>query len=150
MLEETSTDTVDWEAVRRDYEQDNGRVVDIYARYGVTAAQLRYRRETQNWKPRHDWSQRVAPMINRMLRVLDDQVRQLETIMNPKQDDADNSRPEARLDRNAALLGTMSRTLEKLIELDEAQRANRPTQNKQTSDIRNKLVARIEQLKQQN
>lgn len=149
MLDETLTATVDWAAVQRDYEQGDARLVDIYERHGVTAAQLRYRRETHNWKPRHNCNQRVAPMINRMLRALDNQVRQLEKLMSNEVDEAGESRPETRLDKNAALLSIMTRTLEKLIEIDGAQRAGRPTQNKQTSDIRNKLVARIEQLKQQ-
>jgi len=70
------------------------------------------------------------------MRVLDGQVRTLERQMTEP------------VDRNAALLGTMTKTLEKLIELDERQRAKQPAKRKEMSDIRNKLAARIEQLKQ--
>lgn len=149
MFEETPTATVDWDAVQLDYEQGNGRLAEICLRHGVTAAQLRYRRENHNWKPRHDWSQRVAPMIRRMLRTLDEQVRQLEKLMSDTQKAPGDGGPDPRLDKNAALLGTMTRTLEKLIELDGAQRAKTTTQNKRTSEIRDKLVARIVQLKQE-
>lgn len=153
MTNQTATPAVDWAAVQIDYEQHNGVLSEICVRHGVTLAQLRYRREQHNWKPRLDRNLRVAPMINRMLRVLDGQVRQLENNMNtaPKKDS--DSGPDPRLDKNATLLGTMTRTLEKLIELDGARRtqnpAAHPRHNKQMSDIRNKLVARIEQLKQQ-
>lgn len=86
---------------------------------------------------RHDWALRVGPLIARMMRVLDGQVRELERRMTEP------------VDKNAALLGTMTKTLEKLIELDESQRARKPAKRKEMSDIRNKLAARIEQLKQQ-
>lgn len=135
MTDEASVPNVDWAAVQLDYEQANGTLTDICKRYGVTEAQLRYRRERHGWTMRNDWGLRVAPLINRMMRVLDGQVRQMEKQMTDP------------VDKNAALLGTMTKTLEKLIELDEAQRAKRPAQRKEMSDIRNKLVTRIEQLK---
>jgi len=128
---------VDWAAVQLDYEQVNGSLIEICARYGVTEAQLRYRRERHGWTMRNDWNLRVAPLINRMMRVLDGQVRYLEKQMTEP------------VDKNAALLGTMTKTLEKLIELDAGQRVKTPAKQKDMSDIRNKLVARIEQLKQQ-
>jgi len=127
---------VDWAAVQLDYEQSNGSLPELCARFGITEAQLRYRRERHGWQLRHDWSLRVGPLISRMMRVLDGQVRALEKQMTEP------------VDKNAALLGTMTKTLEKLIELDTAQQAKRPAQQKEMSDIRNKLAARIEQLKQ--
>lgn len=137
MANETSVPNVDWAAVQLDYEQANGNLPDICERHRVTEAQLRYRRERHGWTMRNEWGLRISPLINRMMRVLDGQVRQLEKQMIEP------------VDKNAALLGTMTKTLEKLIELDEAQRAKRPTKRKEMSDIRNKLAARIEQLKQQ-
>ena len=137
MVDEAAVQGVDWAAVQLDYEQSNGSLADICQRFGVTEAQLRYRRERHGWTMRNEWGLRVLPLISRMMRVLDAQVRQLEKQMTEP------------VDKSVALLGTMTKTLEKLIELDEAQRAKRPAKRKEMSDIRNKLVARIEQLKQQ-
>lgn len=137
MTDEAAVQGVDWAAVQLDYEQDEGTIPEICARYGITDAQLRHRRERHGWKLRNEWSLRVGPLINRMMRVLDGQVRELEKQM---------AEP---VDKNAALLGTMTKTLEKLVELDEGQRKKQPAKRKEMSDIRNKLAARIEQLKQQ-
>jgi hypothetical protein len=127
---------VDWSAVQLDYEQNNGTLSEIYLRHGVTAAQVRQRRERQGWQVRSHWGLRVGPLINRMLRVLDGQVRALEK--------HDMNEPVV---KNAALLGTMTKTLEKLIELSEGQRQGQPEKRKDVSDLRNKLAERIEQLK---
>jgi hypothetical protein len=136
MDEQAQRQKVDWAAVQIDYEQDNGTLPEICARHGITDAQLRHRRERHGWKLRNEWTLRIAPLISRMMRVLDGQVRTLERQMTEP------------VDRNAALLGTMTKTLEKLIELDDRQRAKQPAKRKEMSDIRNKLAARIEQLKQ--
>ena len=137
MDEATQRPRVDWAAVQLDYETDNGTLPEICSRHGISDAQLRHRRERHGWKPRNEWTLRVAPLISRMMRVLDGQVRALEKQMTEP------------VDKNAALLGTMTKTLEKLIELDERQRAKQPAKRKEMSDIRNKLAARIEHLKQQ-
>ena len=127
----------DWAAVQLDYEQGNGTLGVICTRHGITEAQLRFRRERHGWHMRHDWSMRTAPLINRMMRVLDAQVRALEKQM------------DGPIDKSAALLGTMTKTLEKLMQLEEKQKAKVPGQRKELSDLREKLVARIEQLKRQ-
>ena len=66
---------LDWAAVQRDYEASDGTLLQICERFGISEAQLRYRRERHGWKLRNDWSLRVQPLINRMIRVLDAQVR---------------------------------------------------------------------------
>jgi len=137
MDEQTERHKPDWASVQLDYEQSNGSLEAICERYGITAAQLRHRRERHGWTLRNDWGMRITPLINRMLRVLDGQVRELEKHM------ADP------VDKNVALLGTMTKTLEKLMQLDEVQRAKTPGKQKDVSDLRNKLATRIEHLKQQ-
>ena len=109
---------VDWAAVQLDYEQRNGSLSEICARFGITEAQMRFRRERHGWNLRNDWHLRTGPLINRMMRVLDGQVRALEKQMTEP------------VDKNAALLGIMTKTLEKLIELDTAQQAKRPAKRK--------------------
>jgi hypothetical protein len=136
MSESTRPTPPDWAAVQMDYEQSNGLLSEICVRHGISEAQLRHRRERHGWQMRNEWTLKVGPLLNRMMRVLDGQVRQLEKAM---------AEP---VDRNAALLSTMTKTLEKLIELDDAHRSKKPSQRREHSDLRNKLAARIEQLKQ--
>lgn len=137
MDEQAQRPQVDWAAVQLDYEQSNGSLKAICARYDITTAQLRHRRERHGWHLRNDWGMRIGPLINRMMRVLDGQVRALEKQMSGP------------VDKNAGLLGTMTKTLEKLIELNEGQRSKQPANQKEMSDLRNALADRIVQLKQQ-
>lgn len=136
MDEQALRPQVDWAAVQLDYEQSNGSLKAICARYDITEAQLRFRRERHGWHPRNDWGLRIGPLINRMMRVLDGQVRALEEHMDEP------------VDKHAGLLGAMTKTLEKLIELDAVQRSKRPAKQKQMSDLRNALADRIVQLKE--
>lgn len=129
---------VDWAAVQFDYEQRHGSLKDICARYGVSEAQLRHRRERHGWQPRNDWKLRVGPLLARMMRVLDGQVRALENDMNQP------------VDKTANLLGTMTKTLEKILALEAEQQAKPPARSRELSDLRNKLAARIEQLKRRD
>ncbi|KFC65040.1 hypothetical protein FF80_02890 [Devosia sp. LC5] len=126
---------VDWAAVQRDHEHNNGTQKEICARHGITIAQLRFRRERQGWRLRSTRDVDLRLLINRMLRVLEKQVRNLEKTMTEP------------VDKSAALLGTMAKTLEKLMELETANRGRQPAQKKEMSDLRNKLAQRIEQLK---
>lgn len=128
--------TVDWAAVQRDHEHNNGTQKEICARYGITIAQLRFRRERQGWQLRATREVDLRLLIYRMLRALEKQVRNLEKTMNDP------------VDKSAMTLGTMTKTLEKLMALDTANRTRQPTQKKEMSDLRNKLAQRIEQLKQ--
>lgn len=137
MDEQAQRPQVDWAAVQLDYEQSNGSLKAICARYDITEAQLRHRRERHGWHLRNDWGLRIGPLINRMMRVLDGQVRAMEKHMGEP------------VDKNAGLLGTMTKTLEKLIELNGAQRSKQPANQKEMSDLRNALADRIVQLKQQ-
>lgn len=128
--------TVDWAAVQRDHEHNYGTQKEICARYGITIAQLRFRRERQGWQLRATREVDLRLLIYRMLRALEKQVRNLEKTMNDP------------VDKSAMTLGTMTKTLEKLMALETANRTRQPTQKKEMSDLRNKLAQRIEQLKQ--
>jgi hypothetical protein len=53
------------------------------------------------------------------------------------------------IDKQATLLGTMAKTLEKLMELEKSDAAQRPAQ-KDLTDLRNKVAKRMEQLTRRN
>lgn len=125
----------DWVKIRAEYEERDGTEEDICTRHGITPARMRYRRETEHWTPRRPRRVRRGALIERMLTVLDKQVRILEKQV-PEQ-----------VDKGAMLLSTMAKTLEKLTELDKAERASQPTQKKDIRDLRDKVARRIEQLK---
>ncbi|WDR06408.1 hypothetical protein PSQ90_02765 [Devosia rhodophyticola] len=135
-LNEAGTARRDWVAIRAAYESREMSPAAICEQYGITIFQLRYRRQKENWLDCRTKVQGRGPIINRMLRVLDQQVRVLEKQM-----------PQS-IDKEAALLGTMAKTLEKLIEIEKAERSSEPVQKKDISELRNKLARRIDQLKQ--
>ena len=133
-MDEATNQSVDWAAVQLDYEERNGSLEAICKRHGISEAQLRYKRERQFWRLRNNWSVRVSTLINRMMRLLDRQVRQLEGQMDQPSD------------KQAVLLAGMTKTLEKLIELDVAQREKKPEQRREMSALRDQLAERIAQL----
>ena len=74
-------------------------------------------------------------LIRRLFQVLEKQITRLETDMaNPG-------------DKEVALLGTITRNLEKLIDLDQKESGRKPDRrrSKNFDDLRQKLTARIEQ-----
>ena len=132
--EMSSGDTpVRWDLIRDEYE---GRVFlprVICKRYGITAAQLRYRREAEGWLSARARMVRREDLVARMLKVLDKQVRRLEVATDEP------------LDKQASVLGAQVKTLDKLIELGAAQRNAEPASKRDVTDLRNKLAKRIEQ-----
>ena len=135
---------IDWPGVRADY--DAGMLLaDIYARHRISSSQLSARINRELW-PRRNRSRVVdRPMIiTRMYRVLERQVMDLEMEM------ADMTKTAKRSgDREVVLLGKLASNLDKLMDLDvragEGRRTRQRTRDMQ--DIRQQLIARIEQLK---
>jgi hypothetical protein len=76
-------------------------------------------------------------LVMAMMRVLARQITILERQMT------------GTIDKEATLLGTMAKTLEKLMELEKADAAQRPAQ-KDLTELRNKVAKRIEQLTRRN
>jgi hypothetical protein len=134
--DEAQAGTPDWAAIRIAYEARSASAKAISAQHGITAAQLRYRREKEGWVGSHTRIVSHADLIRRMLKVLDKHLRILEKPMTGP------------VDKDAMLLSTMTKTLEKLTEMGNAARAGQPAQKKDISDLRDKVAKRIEQLKQ--
>jgi hypothetical protein len=127
----------DWEAVRLDYETSPLTLKDIAARHGMHPSTLRVNARRRGWKPRYRTAPKRGPIIQRMLRIVDMHVSQLEQTMT------------APTDKEAALLASLARTLDKLIELDNAEKGRTANDRKagDLASLRGQLARRIEGLK---
>jgi hypothetical protein len=125
----------DWQIIRAEYEGRLFHPAMICRRHGITTAQLRYRREQEDWISLRASPPRKQDLVARMLRVLEGQIRELEK---------DTDMP---IDKKAKVLADEVRTLDKLIEMGAAERNVEPPTRKDMTDLRAKLVKRIDQFK---
>jgi hypothetical protein len=133
MVERTRREDVDWVAVRQDYAADILKLDVIYATYKITAAQLRYQRELEGWVSRRARKVDRADLINRMLRIFGKQLIKLEKV--------DMESPDIQI----GLLATASRTLEKLIEIQDGERGagSEEADSKEMQELQLELETRI-------
>jgi hypothetical protein len=124
-----------WGAIREEYEGRTFLPAVICKRYGISLAQLRYRREIEGWLSARSRIVRQDGLVARMLKVLDKQVRRLEMAVNEP------------IEKQANVLSTSVKTLDKLIELGAARRNVEPATKKDMTDLRDKLAKRIDQFK---
>jgi hypothetical protein len=124
---------VRWDDVRAEYESRQFLPAAICRRHGITQAQLRYRREGEGWLSMRARPVRPDALVTRMFKVLDRQIRQLEGAV---------SEP---IDKQANVLATQIKSLDKLIELGAARPNVPPPTKKDMTDLRNKLAKRLEQ-----
>jgi hypothetical protein len=135
---DTAKSEPDWEAVRADYEDSILTLPAIYERHGITLAQVRVARRQFGWRPRNRPSPPLrTDLIDRLFKILKRQIRHMET------------EKTAGGDKEAALLGSLARNLEKLIALQDAEKGTRTNANKaaEMADLRKRLVQRIGELK---
>jgi hypothetical protein len=137
---------VDWEIARVAYETELDTSLDVIAaRFGMTRATLSWRAERELWLRRETGRMVGRPqIINRMLRVLERQLLDLENDMTELR------RAKTRSgEKEVALLGKLAGNLDKLMGLEKTANEGR-SEKRQTRDmavLRNKLARRIEQLK---
>jgi hypothetical protein len=127
----------DWAAIRSDYEAGGMKVMAVAVKHGVTVAALRAASKRAGWNLRRVASStNRSSLISRMFRLLDRQITQLEATMAKSGD------------KEVAVLGNLARTLEKLIEIEDAEKPKRSTKahSKDMQDIRRKLEKRIDDL----
>ncbi|MGV8856718.1 MAG: hypothetical protein ACOH2L_19040 [Devosia sp.] len=124
-----------WAAIREEYEGRQFLPAVICKRYGITPAQLRYRREVEGWLSARARIVRHDDLAARMLKLLDKQIRRLEMATDEP------------IDKQARVLSLQVRSLDKLIELGATQRNAEPASKKDMTDLRNKLAKRIEQFR---
>ncbi|MEX1180769.1 MAG: hypothetical protein WEB63_08175 [Cucumibacter sp.] len=134
---------IDWQAIKRDYEAGKSAVTAIEARYGVTQAQLYWRADQDGWTKRRRFA-RVSrtQLIARLFHVLETQISKLEERMTQK--------PFG--EQEVRILSNMSRSLDKLIEMDKAERKGKVRVRSRTGrsmeDLRRELTERIVKLSQ--
>lgn len=125
----------DWASIREEYEGRQFLPTVICRRHGISVAQLRYRREKEGWLSARARVPKQADLVARMLKVLDKQIRKLEAAVNEP------------IDKQTNVLATQVKTLDKLIELGAAKPNVEPASRKDMTDLRAKLVKRMEQFK---
>ena len=123
----------DWATIRAEYEGRLFLPPLICQRHGITPAQLRYRREKEDWLSLKAHPPSKTQLVARMIRVLDAQMRELETNV------------ELPIDKRASMLAGQVKTLDKLIEMGAAERNVEPPSTKDMTDLRAKLVKRLVQ-----
>jgi len=126
-------------AIREDYEGLVMTVTEICAAHGITRARLAAMVVEGGWTERRPRSgSSSARLVARMLKLMERQVSRME-------------QDKTTSEKDATLLGSMSRTLAKLMEI-EASRTKpgpgRKSTSKDLAELRHKLARRIEQLNQ--
>jgi recombinational DNA repair ATPase RecF len=105
----------------------------ICRRHGITAAQLRYRREMEGWLSARARVPKQADLVARMLKVLDKQIRRLEAAVDEP------------IDKQVKALSESVKTLDTLIKNGASKPNVEPATRKDMTDLRAKLVKRFEQ-----
>ncbi len=132
--------SADWSAIERDYLDKKLTISRICEIHGISRSALAKAKNRYGWPGRY--SRPVVQrdqLIERLFGVLEKQIKNMET----RDMDASNA------DKEVALLGTLSRTLEKLVELDVKHSATSPKPKRPRSEmmaLREKISARISQL----
>ncbi|MBN9332697.1 hypothetical protein [Devosia sp.] len=123
----------DWVSIREEYEGRLFLPTVICRRHGITAAQLRYRREMEGWLSARARVPKQADLVARMLKVLDKQIRRLEAAVDEP------------IDKQVKALSESVKTLDTLIKNGASKPNVEPATRKDMTDLRAKLVKRFEQ-----
>ena len=139
-MDEQPKPAPDWAAIRIDYETDPATMKALAERHGVGLWMIQYRARRDGWASRHrvPLSDR-ARLIGRMMTVLERHISKLEKETEMKDP----------TEKEVALLGTMARTLDKLISLEKANKSKegKATPSRDMAVLRTKLSQRIDRLK---
>lgn len=125
----------DWASIREEYEGRQFLPTVICRRHGISVAQLRYRREMEGWLSARASVPKQADLVARMLKVLDKQIRTLEAAVDEP------------IDKQVKALADSVKTLDSLIKQGAAKPNAEPASRKDMTDLRAKLVKRMEQFK---
>lgn len=134
----------DWAAVRDAYERTGTTTREIARTHGISVERLHEQKRIEGWRSRRPNAQRThrGKLINRLLRLLDGQVREIEELFER----------EGALDRDAArLLESLTRTMDRLVALEDTERASRPGKRiskLEAADLRKRLADRMMRVEQ--
>ena len=128
--------TVDWAAVRDDYESKNGTILQICERHGITYGRFRGAFLREKWSRRNRRQVDRSALIEALYRALEKQIMRL------------GSRTKPTDIKEVTLLGNLARNLDKLIDLEKADAAGKSgtSETAEMRDIRQKLAKRINEL----
>lgn len=130
----------EWLAIRVDYEANIETVKAIALRHAISEPAIQYHVGREGWIRRQSVRNTERPaLIERMAKMLERQIAHLEKNMTPGDE------------KEVALLGTMARSLEKLMDLDRKGVGKAPDKkrDREIGELRQKLAARIDQLRKQ-
>jgi hypothetical protein len=124
------------EAIHADYDDRSFSVGEVCTRNEVSRAQLYWLVRSLDWRRRSPKAVDKHDLTQRLLRLLEDQVRKLEKTM------MDNEKEQS------AVLGKLSATLDRLIATDRATAPRRrpARESKLIEEIRQKVAERLAQL----
>jgi len=126
----------EWEVIRPHYEDGPESIVQLCERFKTSKSAIRNASIAFRWRLRSPRRIDRKDIIERLFRLLDTHILEMETSMQ------DKGRGEA------AVLGRLVGTLDRLIEIQDADTKRRhPTASREISGIKAKLIERIEQLK---
>lgn len=120
--------------MRADYEDRTIKIPDVAAKYGITRWTLYVIARGEGWRLRNPRRVDQHDLTQRLLRMLERQVLQLEDAMTKEHAD------------QSAVLGKLASTLDRLIALDKAtaRPAAKRSESKVMQDIRKKVAERLE------
>lgn len=128
----------DWEKIRAEYEGTAVRLAQILARHGITRRQFDTEWQERGW-PRRSRSARPGrrDLVARLTALLERQIGALEKEMG------------VNTDKEVAILGNLTKNLEKLMDLDRKQKDTEAKVSRRADIdlLRQRLSRRIEQLK---
>jgi hypothetical protein len=125
----------DWATIRLEYEGRLFLPAVICRRHGITPTQLRYRRQIEGWLSARARVPRQADLVARMLKVLEKQIKTLEAAVDEP------------IEKQVKALADSVKTLDNLIKQGAAKPNAEPASRKDMTDLRAKLVKRMEQFK---
>lgn len=128
----------DWDAVRAEYEAGKVPISEIAARHGVSRSGINARVKAKGWqmrKPTVGHTQRTT-LIRRMFRVLERQLNLLDEEMTSVSN------------TEVTMLGNLVRSLDKLIDLDNAERKIEKTKrpSAEMAAIKQRLAERMAEI----
>ncbi len=137
-MQEDRTAEADWDTIRLESESGEGTVVSICKRHSVSKSSLAFRAKRDLWRMRNKQMGSSGPaLLARLYRLLERQIFEMEKTR------------DLMGDKEAATLGRVAATLEKLMEIERREGQGKPRPKRQSKDLeylRNKVAKRLEEL----
>lgn len=127
----------DWGAVEADYLGRDLNVEQILVKHGITKQKLSAERRDRGWRARRNAPLKRSGLIERLMRLVDHQISQLER------------EHMGAGDKEVALVGNLTRTLERLLELKDKKPGTETgpvASDAEIREMREALITRMREL----